>query len=239
MKLRVSHRLRLRPNRSERGQSMVEIAIFLPIFILIIAGIVEMGYYLNRYLNILDASREAARYGADLDPIGTGAAAANPSYDPTFNHNSPGFTGATIDCDTTNEFYSVIACYAEQNMPETLDPTNGYDDIVVSAFTIADGGTVCNNTYRYPDYLDSVTYGGFADEGWSYHGNQVSNFTVDDVNAMIPAGSPQQGLLIVEMFYLHQQALGLPFFTVFVPRDIGIYLYSIMPNPTAGSVDCP
>jgi len=32
--------------------------------------------------------------------------------------------------------------------------------------------------------------------------------------------------------------LGLPFFTIFVPRDIGIYVYTIMPNPTAGTVSC-
>jgi len=229
-------------NRShpERGQSLVELAIFLPIFIIIIAGIVEMGYYINRYLNLLDASREGARYGADLDPIGTGTASGNPSYNPAYNHNSPGFTGAVPNCDDSglNDFYAVLACYAEQNMAETLDPSNGYDDIVISAFTISNG-IVCYGSYRWPDYLDSVTFGGMADAGWSYMGNQVSQFRISDINNMIPDDSPPQGLLILEMFYQHRQALGLPFFTVFVPRDIGIYVHSIMPNPTAGSQECP
>jgi hypothetical protein len=220
--------------RFERGQSMVELAIFLPIFILLIAGIVELGYYLNRYLNILDASREAARYGADLDPVGTAVAVGNPSYNPAYNHNSPLFAGAVPNCDdpALTDFYAVLACYAEQNLPYKLDASNGYDDIVVSAFTIKNG-IVCSG-WRWPDYMDGV-----ADKGWSYLGNQVSQFSNARIDTMIPDDSPQQGLLILEMFYLHRQALALPFFTIFVPRDIGIYLFSIMPNPTAGSLDCP
>jgi hypothetical protein len=235
--MRKSHSNRMNP---ERGQSLVEIALFLPIFILIISGIVELGYYFNRYLNLLDASREAARFGADLDPIGTGTAIGNPSYNPAYNHNSPGFTGAVPDCNDSglNDFYAVLACYAEQNMPESFDPSNGYDDIVVSAFTV-NNGIVCYGSYRWPDYLDSVTYGGLADAGWSYFGNQNSLFPISRVDGMIPDDPLPQGLLIVEMFYRHEQALGLPFFTIFVPREIGVHVYSTMPNPTAGSQDCP
>ncbi len=220
--------------RFEQGQSMVELAIFLPIFILLIAGIVELGYYLNRYLNILDASREAARYGADGDPFGNFKSVGNAAYNPDYNHNSPLFTGKKPNCDdpALTDYYAVLACYAEQNLPYKLDDKNGYDDIVISAFTIKNG-VVCSG-YRWPDYIDGV-----ADKGWSYLGNQVSQFPNSRIDAMIPDDSPQQGLLILEMFYLHRQALALPFFTIFVPRDIGIYLFSIMPNPTAGSVDCP
>lgn len=218
--------LRIHSNRinDERGQSLVEIALFLPIFILLIAGIVEMGYYLNRYLGILDSSREAARFGADLDPIN--------NYNPQFNHNSPSYlSSATYDCTTTTEFYTAVACYAEENLPVPLNPSNGYDDIVITAFTIKNG-MVCNN-YRYPDYMDGTT-----DKGWSYKGNQVSQFSILKINGLFDDTSPQQGILLLEIFYRHRQILGLPFFTIFVPRDIGIYLYTIMPNPTAGTVDC-
>jgi hypothetical protein len=210
---------------------MIELAIFLPIFIVIIAGIVEIGFYLNRYLNLLDASREAARFGADLDPFGNFLSVGNPSYNPAYNHNSPYYAGAVVNCDEVGlqDFYAVMACYAEDNMPETLDPSNGYDDIVISAFTIKDGG-VCNGL-RYPDYMDSV-----MDKGWSYTGNQVSRFTTARVNDLIPDDSPPQGMLILELFYQHEQLMGLPFFTVFVPREIGVHVFTIMPNPTSGSV---
>lgn len=229
---RSVRRLSLNRVGSEHGQSLVEIAIFLPIFILLIAGIVELGYYLNRYLNLLDASREAARFGADLDPV--------LNYTPQYNHNSPSYDSAQVyycsDPDgagpltATTEFYTVLACYAQENLPEELDASNGYDDIVISAFTIKNG-VVCYGSYRYP--LDS------SDKGWSLTGNHVSLFPVSRINSMFDDTSPQQGIVVVEIFYQHRQALALPFFTIFVPRDIGIHVYTVMPNPTAGTVDCP
>jgi len=49
--------------REERGQSLVEIAIFLPIVILILVGIVEVSHALAAYLVIANAAREGARFG--------------------------------------------------------------------------------------------------------------------------------------------------------------------------------
>src|SRR3990172_3944725 len=97
---------RIRRRVSERGQSLVEIALFLPIFLILIVGVVEIGYYMNHYINLLDATREAARYGADGDPVG--------NYDPAYNHNSPSYTGAVPNCDdpALTDFYAVVACYA-------------------------------------------------------------------------------------------------------------------------------
>jgi len=225
---------------SERGQSLVEIAIFLPIFILLIAGIAEMGWYLNRYLNMLDASREAARLAADRDPFGNGTSVGNPAYNPQYNANSPSYNpAAPIDCDTTEDTYAVIACYAEESLAGAgvvISPTNGYDDIVISAFTIKNG--VVHNPagigWRYPDYFE-----GTSDLGWSYTGWQDSLFSNSEVSGFIEPDdptSPNQGLIILEIFYRHRQVLALPFFTIFVPADIGIHVYTIMPNPTAGTV---
>ncbi|HID63624.1 MAG TPA: hypothetical protein EYP49_12940 [Anaerolineae bacterium] len=50
--------------REERGQSLVELAIFLPILLLILVGIVEVGHALTAYLVIANAAREGARFGA-------------------------------------------------------------------------------------------------------------------------------------------------------------------------------
>jgi len=238
--LRLIHANRI---SSERGQSLVEIAIFLPIFILLIAGIAEMGWYLNRYLNMLDASREAARLAADRDPFGNGTngttgAGPNPAYNPQYNYHSPLFNLATtIDCGTTKDTYAVIACYAEESLIGVGVPfsrTNGYDDIIISAFTIK-GGRV-HNGWRYPDYFEGTSELGL---GWSYTGNQPKSlFPNSRIDLLIEpdATSPDQGLIILEIFYRHRQVLALPFFTIFVPADIGIHVYTIMPNPTAGTV---
>jgi len=50
--------------RGERGQSLVEIALFLPILLIILVGIVEVSHALTAYLVIANAAREGARFGA-------------------------------------------------------------------------------------------------------------------------------------------------------------------------------
>ena len=206
---------------SERGQSMVELAIFLPIFLIIIAGVAEMGWYINVYLNLLDATRETARYAADLDPT---------NYDPIYNANDPGYAGAVADCDATTDFYAVIACYAERNIPYDLNPDNDYDDVIISAFTIQQGSVF--NGFRFPDY-----FAGTGDQGWSLYGNQVSLFNTARVNELFDDDSPKQGIVIVEVFFLHKQVLGLPFITIFIPENIGVHVFTMMPNPTAGTLE--
>lgn len=205
---------------AQRGQSLVELAVFLPIFILIIAGIAEMGWYLNVYLNLLDATRESARYAADLDPV--------LNYDPAYNANAPGYAGAVANCDTTVEFYTVIACYTQQNIPYELDPDNGYDDIILSAFTIKNGSVY----QRYPQ-IGGVT----VDQGWSLTGNQVTQYSNARIDDLFDDDSPDQGIVIVEVFFMHEQVLKLPFFTIFVPEKIGVHVFTMMPNPTAGTVE--
>jgi hypothetical protein len=53
----------------KRGQSLVELTMTLPILLMLFVGMVEIGWYANNYLVLLDASREAGRYGATDDPI--------------------------------------------------------------------------------------------------------------------------------------------------------------------------
>jgi Flp pilus assembly protein TadG len=54
---------RLHSLKTTRGQSLVEMAFFFPILLLIIAGIVEVGHTLNTYLAVAHATREGARFG--------------------------------------------------------------------------------------------------------------------------------------------------------------------------------
>ncbi len=48
--------------KSEKGQSLVEFALILPILLLLVFGIVEFGRAFNTYLIVSNASREGARY---------------------------------------------------------------------------------------------------------------------------------------------------------------------------------
>ncbi len=47
--------------KNQRGQAMVELALVLPILILLLMGVVELGRIFHSYLVITNASREGAR----------------------------------------------------------------------------------------------------------------------------------------------------------------------------------
>lgn len=59
-------RFRKAKNREE-GQAMVELALVLPILLLILLGIIEFGHIFYSYLVIQNASRDGARYGVVWD----------------------------------------------------------------------------------------------------------------------------------------------------------------------------
>lgn len=50
--------------RTETGQAIAEMALVLPILIVLLFGIVEFGRVLNTYMIVTNLSREAARTGA-------------------------------------------------------------------------------------------------------------------------------------------------------------------------------
>lgn len=56
--------------RSQKGQSLVETALIIPIIILILFGIVDFGRIFHAYLTIDHAGREAARAAAVGDADG-------------------------------------------------------------------------------------------------------------------------------------------------------------------------
>lgn len=53
-----------RLQRNEQGQAVVEMALVLPVLLLILFGIVEFGRVFNAYLVVTQAAREGARLGA-------------------------------------------------------------------------------------------------------------------------------------------------------------------------------
>jgi hypothetical protein len=232
VKNRITHNLQrfstwLRP-RSERGQSMVEMALAFPILLLILSGTLEVGKYFNDYLTVLDATREAARYAADGDLI----LAAEPS----------------ANCD--DNFYHQAACLAKQNI-YGIKFNELTDDIVVSAMSIDSTGHVLARFPQtcpphapsyLPNYCDSLITS--DEQGWSYCAHIVgggckgaaSYFSTANIEAMIAnsPGSPPTGLVIVEIYRLHKQFLGLiPPGLAFLPQQVVMHAYTMMPLPSA------
>jgi Flp pilus assembly protein TadG len=53
-----------RKRRGERGQSLVELALTLPVLLLLLVGVAELGNSLNAYITVVDAGRDGARLGS-------------------------------------------------------------------------------------------------------------------------------------------------------------------------------
>ncbi|MGP0221886.1 MULTISPECIES: TadE/TadG family type IV pilus assembly protein [unclassified Paenarthrobacter] len=76
----------MKPKSNERGAVAVEMAILLPVLLLILVGIVEFGRALNVQVSLTQAAREGARHAAvhyqdgTLDVTGTALGSA-PSLD--------------------------------------------------------------------------------------------------------------------------------------------------------------
>jgi Flp pilus assembly protein TadG len=78
----ISSRRRIR-FRSEKGQTMVEFAIALPVLCLILFAVIQFGIVFNNYIALTDATRAGARKGAvsrqTSDPTGTCVSAVKSS----------------------------------------------------------------------------------------------------------------------------------------------------------------
>ncbi len=62
---------RSRRRRRTRGQSLVEFAIVLPIFLLILSGILDFGFLLYSRMTVISATREGARVAIDAPKTST------------------------------------------------------------------------------------------------------------------------------------------------------------------------
>src|ERR1700756_2684697 len=59
-------------NRKRRGQALVELALALPVLIVLIAGVLELGRGYSFAVETSDAARDAARYVAGKTPTTNG-----------------------------------------------------------------------------------------------------------------------------------------------------------------------
>lgn len=192
---------------------MVEFLVILPILLIMMSGLIEFGFMLNYYLDLIDAARDIARFTANIDPM--------LGEDPL---------PANRNCANTQYFYRLIACMmptaglvlVPSPNSEQIVLDTSTDDVVVSSFGITD------NTIRYrlPD-----------NDGWSWSSdwmggatNHVSGFTDAEVEAMLNSSNPARGAVLVEIYYDYHMVMALPWITAFVPNPVTLHAYTIMPN---------
>jgi Flp pilus assembly protein TadG len=64
MKRRAHSSPRNRPARRDRGQSLVEFALILPLLFIVVFGIIDFGMGFHSWITVTNAAREGARLGA-------------------------------------------------------------------------------------------------------------------------------------------------------------------------------
>lgn len=153
----------------------------MPILILLLAGMVEVVFLFNDYLQMLDAARNGSRESSDSDPF--------PGDVDSFGvTTAPGGAYDDIkDCNTSQNFFRNTACNTNAGLgplilqtysaltplhPDASAVTRncsvaGYnavyrDDIVVTVFAIAKAGAIGSQTLQIRRYDGNTVVGGLG-----------------------------------------------------------------------------
>lgn len=159
-----------------QGQAMVELVLTLPIFMIMLVGMAEIGWFANNYLILSDVVRSAGRYGSIREPfsypdaqfvynlnahdceISTTPGTPNETYNffagqiPSIENPPAGLPAPPFGPGLENQmvgFYDGVACAVITNMTP-LDFNPDTDDIVVSVFSYSPWPLNCDNDSTTP-----------------------------------------------------------------------------------------
>jgi hypothetical protein len=162
--------------RRQSGQSVVELALITPILIVMLAGLTEIGWFANNYLNLLDVTRAGARrattFTDQLSPLSWNnihtyvpnswlpSAEYHMPENPANGDNdarlrSRNYNPVTGLCTETVPnfsdaigFYDSVICIMLRSMPPLRLEDNNVDDIIISGFAVARVDPRRNNPAR-------------------------------------------------------------------------------------------
>jgi hypothetical protein len=213
--------------RQTEGQSLVEMALTLPLLLLMFAGLVEVGAALRNYLIVVNSNREGTRYAARGRWF-------DASHDPTSQ-------------DAQDIFGRVVASAGLEQRGEQWVPTLRTQDIG----ELPANATIAVTYFEIPAQFDrsgildpqpalsfGTWYTGTGHVGESridveaiklqkQQDNLAFNqkYFIDEGLLDIPS---DDNFIVVEVWFDHQQILGLPFFTELLPETITLYSQSTM-----------
>ncbi len=185
---------------NEPGQSLVELCIFLPIFLAMLALLVEVGFLVHNYLTLVDAAREGARWGVPGDPF------------------------------EDTDFYSYISNEITLANTFSIPPDASEIDIVVSVFSLTTppmgDPTV---TTRYPDD-DGWSLNEEGGRGGGDKKPSAFSIADVNTRLQGMSDAPSTGVVLVEIFYEHFQTLNLPLVSQISDLNpLSLHVYTFMP----------
>lgn len=164
--------------KNERGSALVELALTLPLLVAIIVGAVELGRVAYFAIELTNAARAGAAYGAQnlgvafqSPPTQIEAAAQNDAPDITLTWN----TAPTQACTCETIYYNGSASTYNPATPGSCGTasnpnppifscgvtTSTYTQQVVSYIQVAPQATI-NTIFKYPGIPTSFTLSGFS-----------------------------------------------------------------------------
>ncbi|MFN7037658.1 MAG: TadE/TadG family type IV pilus assembly protein, partial [Bellilinea sp.] len=183
--------------REGRAQSFVELALVLPVLIIMLLGVVEVAIFIGRYLDILDLTREAARFASVRDPFQYAPPTTWPAGQNCNAAQNPArpvgvdFYNINERCMTCSDpqyfhFYYTTACIfsppAGSDTCRTNDPfcngLNPYvtfnpatDDVVISVYTVSN--RTVTHVWPRDDVWPNTGYWALSDhdEDTNHNGN--------------------------------------------------------------------
>ncbi len=119
-----------RPATRERGAALVELAIILPVLIILVLGVIDLGRVFYSYEALVNATREGARYCA-LNPTVSDALTRtrvqeelNAAESGVLLYTAPGLTECDVKCDQSGAGKEIVVRACSQFLPVTplFDP---------------------------------------------------------------------------------------------------------------------
>ncbi len=145
--------------KATQGQSIIEMAFIMPLLVVLITGIIEIGWIANNYLSLQEVAKVGARRGTvlsgDNNPISwenndilteltilpassTGGTSIDGTTDGAVNTAREDARNCQLGLSTNNAgFYNLILCQMIDSLsPLEMNSENGIDDIAISVFAV-------------------------------------------------------------------------------------------------------
>jgi hypothetical protein len=207
--------------RSTEGQSLVEMALVMPLLLLMFVGLIEIGFALRNYLVLVNANREGARFAA------RGRWFEEDSVPEIFNRVVAA-AGVDQRGDELIQFMrtepigdldpNTVIRVAYIQVPDQVDATGGLVDEPPTISVWSTG--------PLPDGADPIDVHAVAEAARQENYIFNANYYASDPPLLDVAS--EDNFVIVETWYEHEQWLKLPIFTAILPETFTLYAHSTM-----------
>jgi Flp pilus assembly protein TadG len=103
--------------RRDGGQSLVEFALLIPIFLIMVFGIIDFGLGLRAYISVTQSTREGARFASIGNPAGTFGSGGTGQCDGATTTTVVGRVCRTMNGLDLTDVESVSVTYPNGNTP--------------------------------------------------------------------------------------------------------------------------